>query len=242
MKFAIFSDIHGNYEALQAAWEAAQKSGVQGIYCLGDLVGYGPSAGECLSLIMKEGWPSVRGEFDELVLESPSFWAMKSVDVRESLKIAARELGEKERNYIENLPYVIREDSFSLVHGSLYQPRNFCSIQFPQDASLCFEQFQRSLCFFGHTHEGIVFFEDQKRIFSLHVKEIHLKEGWNILINPGSVGFPRDGDPRASFAMLDIVEKRVSIHRVEYDLDKTTEKIRKAGLPESLAERLKRGR
>jgi diadenosine tetraphosphatase ApaH/serine/threonine PP2A family protein phosphatase len=229
---AIISDIHGNLEALRAVLEDADRHGASELYCLGDLVGYGPNPRECVDLAMP--WKVVLlGNHDQATLFNPDgfgviaeraiFWT------RGQLENAAEDGQARERRweFLAGLPRSHREGDTLFVHGSARNPLN--EYVFPEDIYNQ-HKMERILalveryCFQGHTHIPGIFTEDFKFFSPEEVGGVYRLDGQKTLINVGSVGQPRDGDWRACYALLkgDII----CFRRVEYDIDATVQKIR----------------
>lgn len=243
MKYAILSDIHANLEALQAVLDAIKKLHVDKIICLGDLVGYNPNPVECIDLIRMENAESVLGNHDEIACELDEPWNFNSLALKAVLWTRSK-LGESEKAFLRNLPRKkYMEDSFLLIHGSVFSTDEYI---FTKDLAMENMMWMKKegirLAFFGHTHMRIAFiYEDGEFQISLR-EEIKLSPTGIYLINPGSVGQPRDLDPRASFLVYDHDEQVIRFHRVEYDIDRCYEKIIKEGLDRRLGLRLYEGR
>lgn len=245
MKVAIISDVHANYEALTEALNEIDNIDVDSFWILGDLVGYGPLPDECVDKLKKVAASAVAGNHDlgaiqELDIEN------FNVDGREAIVWQRRRIGQGNLNYLRSLPVRERPDGdILLVHGSPRQPSwEYVLTSWIADEN--FELFKERICFFGHTHLPVAYRkdgnEDCTAVIVEEGSEISLEEGgvrW--MINPGSIGQPRDGDPRAAFALYDTEKNAVRFIRVEYDIEVTQEIMRKFGLPPFLRERLSRG-
>jgi len=256
MKRAIVSDIHANLAAFQAVLQDIEKEGVEDIYCLGDIIGYGPDPRPCLDLAFK--FPlNLMGNHEEAVLFGAFGFnpkAKAAIDwTREQLN--ATEPMEKKRdlwNFLGGLARQHVEGDVLYVHGSPRDPtREYIFYQDWQDRKKMDEVFASppdiswKLCFTGHTHYPGIFTQDQPYRF-LDPKSVNhvLKwEGLNyrVIVNVGSVGQPRDGDRRASYVVLE--DGKVRFKRVEYDVRTTMERFRQCPeLPEYLARRLEEGK
>lgn len=249
MKRAILSDIHGNLEALHAVLDDARAQQVEEIYCLGDIVGYGPNPRECVDLVM--GFNRViLGNHDQGALydaegfssgaERAIFWTRQQLED----PTADPEQTAKRWTFLNELPRTLKEGDLLFVHGSARNPLN--EYVFPEDI-YNLRKLERifalvpHLCFQGHTHVPGVFTEDGR---FLSPDEIHgrfpLGAG-KALFNVGSVGQPRDGDPRSCYIIL--TDDAVEYRRVAYPFEKTMEKILKVPeLDPFLAQRLREGR
>ncbi len=232
---AILSDIHGNLEALTAVLDDAARRGVEHIYCLGDLVGYGPNPRECVELAMK--WNVVlQGQFDYEVLNDPPSLGPTAIIATKSLMWSRSQLTDPVPNeaasqerwaFLTNLPTIYSEDGILFVHGSPRNPRN--EYVYPDDPyikpkmKLIFEPV-KTYCFHGHTHVPGVMLEDCRFITPRETNDVFRLGDCKALINVGSVGQPRDGDRRACYAILD--NGTVQFLHVEYDVETTIKKIR----------------
>ena len=244
MKYAIFGDIHGNLEALEAVLADMEEQGVTHALCLGDLVGYGPNPAECVEVIRGLGCPVVRGNHDELVT-SAKIPGSFSEDARTSLRYAQQKLNPSQLNFLRRLPLVWMEDPLTLVHATLDGPDSWGYISTRLEAQTSFLYQKTPLCFVGHTHRPCAFAQEKEvRPLEFRMVDIHpdrTKVGRKFLFNAGSVGQPRDGDWRASYILYSLDNHLVDLRRINYDIEKASAKILKAGLPESLAKRLFRG-
>jgi len=240
VKIAIISDIHGNQEALDAVFEQVEAQDVDRILCLGDVVGYGPDPAACLQMVVERCEVIVAGNHEHAVLDLLDLDYFNPI-ARQATLWTRSQLDEDQLEILRNWPLVHQEEHFSLVHGSLDQPDLFDYIQTTWDAHLSFQQLQTPVCFIGHSHVPVTFLlSDVIRYNTDAVVQLH--EGLQGIVNVGSVGQPRDGNPAASFVIYQPEEGRVERFRVEYDIEKVQEKIRNSGLPEFLAERLEEGR
>lgn len=244
MKYGIFGDIHGNLEALEAVLADMEEQGVTHPLCVGDLVGYGANPAECLEVVRALGCPIVRGNHDELVTlgKTPGSF---SEAARVSLDFARRHLSPAQLNFLRRLPLVWMEDPLTLVHATLDGPESWGYITTRLEAQTCFLYQKTLLCFVGHTHRPCAFVQDREvRPLEFRQVDVHpdrTRGGKKYLFNVGSVGQPRDGDWRASYAIYSPQEQAVDLRRVNYNVEKSASKILKAGLPESLSKRLFKG-
>ena len=244
MKYGIFGDIHGNLEALEAVLADMEEQGVTHPLCLGDLVGYGANPAECVEVVRAMGCPIVRGNHDDLVPQGkiPSSF---SEPARQSLEYARRQMNPSQMNFLRRLPMLWMEDPITLVHATLDGPDSWGYISTRLEAQTCFFYQKTPLCFVGHTHRPCAFAQEKEvRPLEFRLVDVHpdrTRIGRKFLFNVGSVGQPRDGDWRASYAIFSPQEYKVDLRRVSYNLEKASSKILKAGLPESLAKRLLKG-
>jgi diadenosine tetraphosphatase ApaH/serine/threonine PP2A family protein phosphatase len=243
MQVLIVSDIHSNLVALETVFEDA-PSGLP-VWCLGDVVGYGPNPNECVELLRDLDAKCVVGNHD---------WAvMNKVDVQDFNPDAQRsvlwtqdELTPENMDYLENLPLSLVEGDFTLVHGSPREPV-WEYILYPPIARLNFAYFNTMACFVGHTHVPVVFRFESRNGERVCESEQFVEGGpqplggGRLIVNPGSVGQPRDGDARASYAILDTEEKTIEYRRIQYDIAKVQELMEEADLPQRNIMRLSYG-
>jgi predicted phosphodiesterase len=243
VRIAVIADIHANLEALESVIGRIAELTVDDIVCLGDIVGYNANPNECVDIIRREKIVSVLGNHDVSASgrEEPNgFNAL----ARSAVFWTREHLTRENRLFLLHLPPETRMGDFILVHGSIHDTNRYL---LSRDAAadnfhlLAGLPGDLKLCFFGHTHIGMTFIDLQGSISSDLSSELLLSSGMRYLINPGSVGQPRDGDPRASFLVYDSDDRTVRFFRVEYDIKRCQDKIVRAGLPPQLAWRLKHG-
>jgi putative phosphoesterase len=241
LRYAIISDLHANLEATECVLERIEELSVDATYCLGDVVGYNGSPNECCNLMRKLNIPTVLGNHDAVAcgLEEP--WGFNPVAL--SAALWTREsLSDENRKWLISLPDSRQIANMLLVHGSPFD-RDF--YMFTWDDVLPYvsylEESVCDVCFFGHTHSPGIFAGDGVYSIDEHA-HFALGNGKAFFINPGSVGQPRDGDPRASFGLYDSETKVYEHVRVEYPVEETAETVLSHGLPPFLAERLLLGR
>jgi predicted phosphodiesterase len=241
-RIGVLSDIHGNLPALEVVLAALAVEGVDRIVCCGDLVGYGPCPGGVIDRLREVGALCVQGNHDATTAEAfPLDWFNTAAGA--VIEWTRSVLSQGQIAYLKGLPQTHTEERFVLVHGSLRGPLwEYMRNAFVAGES--FPLFDRPLGLFGHSHIQGGFIQEGERVSSLDPTDgtIDLLPGARYLINPGSVGQPRDGDPRAAYAIVDLQEGRVRFKRVRYDVDLVTREIRRAGLPREFAERLAIGR
>lgn len=244
MKYGIFGDIHGNLEALEAVVADMEDQGVTHPLCLGDLVGYGANSSECLEVVRAMGCPIVRGNHDDLITFGKAT-ASFSEAANLSLQYARGQLNPAQLNFLRRLPLVWTDDPITLVHATLDGPESWGYISTRLEAQTSFLYQKTPICFVGHTHRPCAFAQEKEsRPLEFRHVDVHpdrTKIGRKFLFNVGSVGQPRDGDWRASYAIFCPRKYSVDLRRVTYDIDKAASKIIKAGLPESLSKRLFKG-
>jgi diadenosine tetraphosphatase ApaH/serine/threonine PP2A family protein phosphatase len=241
MRVLVISDIHANLPALEAVLEDARGKWDK-IWCLGDLVGYGPNPNECVALLHTHEHISLSGNHDWAALGK-----LDINDFNEEARKAARwtkdVMTAETREFLEALPPKRVIDEFTMAHGSPRHPIWEYIIDY-ETALENFAHFDTPYCLVGHTHIPILLAEKgslEIAVFNPSYNETIYLEDTRLIINPGSVGQPRDSDPRAAYAILDKEELTWEFYRVDYPIEKTQEQIRGAGLPESLAARLAYG-
>ena len=253
MRIAIIADIHSNLEALEAVLHHAEgEKALDQVWCLGDVVGYGPDPGACLALLRRYDPLCVPGNHDHAaigLLPTDDF----NRDAAAAAHWTASQLAPDERLYLENLPHVLEEGDFTLVHGTLRWPI-WEYLYSPESAVAHFQRQQTAFSLVGHTHVPMAVLEApsagrQDERSGEDCQMYHLEDGSTVklggqrlVINSGSVGQPRDGDPRTSYAVHDTAARTVTLHRLEYDFAATQKKMEAAGLPRWLIERLSVGR
>jgi predicted phosphodiesterase len=246
---AIISDIHSNLEALQAVLDDIAKQNVDEIYCLGDVVGYGPNPRECIDLVMKckvvlLGNHDQGAMFDPEGFNPPAqraiFWTRAQLEAA----VDNRQVRERRWEFLAERPRTFRENGFLFVHGSARNPLN--EYVFPEDIynqrkmERIFALVDR-YCFQGHTHVPGIFTEALEFHSPEEVDFVYELDGRKTLCNVGSVGQPRDGDWRACYIMLD--GDTIRYRRIEYDIDSTIQKIYNVpDLENFLGDRLRDGR
>ena len=246
-RIAIISDIHGNLEALEAVFKAIEADGVEYVVHLGDLVGYNANPRECLQLLQQKHVISILGNHDYGVLE-PDAAENFNVLAFQALTYSMRQLSEQDRRFLLNMPRTeVLWDRFLLCHGTPENLETYILNIF--QAKRIFNLLDRyysgvRVCFFGHTHIQHVWASDPRgKVFfpassedSLELEAEHL-----YLVNPGSVGQPRQKDNRARYLLFDTDRELLTFRAVGYDIQKAQAKIRKAKLPDYLALRLQDG-
>ena len=239
MKIGIISDIHGNLEALNSALN--ELNDMDKLICLGDIVGYGPNPEECIQIIREKADVVIAGNHDwgavgktdignfNPVAHKAILWTMEHISI-------------SSREYLANLPLMHTEENFTFVHGCFSIPENWYYILGPGDAEKEFLYLKTSVGFIGHSHVPGIFVKSTGKVHILFSSKIAVDNKSQYIINCGSVGQPRDGNPDASLCILDTEKNEIRIIRVPYDVQKTYRKIVTSGLPEVLGERLILGR
>jgi len=238
--YLILSDIHGNWEALEAVLADAQGR-YDRLLCLGDLVGYGADPNAVTAWARDHVTVIIRGNHDK-ACTGTDLLDNYTVLARASADWTRKELNPANRDYLERLPRgPFRYEGLDLVHGSPADEDEYL-LSF-SDVSMARESISAAVTFFGHTHLQGGFVVGRTTIHRIAPQgTVEAEPDYHFLINPGSVGQPRDGDWRAAYALYSPVGRAVEYCRVAYDVDRAAAKIRAAGLPEFLAARLYEGR
>ncbi len=241
-RVGLVSDIHGNLPALDAVIAALRREKVDRIVSCGDLVGYGPWPREVISRIQGLGVTGVQGNHDAAAcgaLPADHFTAA----ARRAIDWIRTRLDRDELGYLAGLPQTRTVEGMSVVHGSLRGPL-WEYILDPWTAGESFRLLETQIGLFGHSHIQGGFIDGGGGVEPIDPRrgEVDLLPGVRYLINPGSVGQPRDGDPRAAYAIIDLDEEMIIYRRVPYDISATQREIRRVGLPRELADRLSLGR
>lgn len=241
MRYLIISDLHANLAALESV--LADAGQFDAIWCLGDIVGYGPDPNECVELLRQHELVCLAGNHDWAALNKLNL-ATFNTDARAAATWTQRMLTDEVHDYLDALPSLVEEGEFTLAHGSPRQPV-WEYILDPLVASINFMHFSTQYCLVGHTHTAVVYQQntngDGCRVhFPQYDRPIPLDKT-RLIINPGSVGQPRDADPRAAYAILDADAMMWEHRRVAYPIEETQNRMRQHGLPHRLVTRLQYG-
>jgi diadenosine tetraphosphatase ApaH/serine/threonine PP2A family protein phosphatase len=243
MRCAILADIHSNLAALTAVLDdIASKGKVDEVWCLGDIVGYGPDPGECIKLLRKLKAVCVAGNHDLGAIGKIELSYFNPV-AAEACEWTAEQLNAADALYLDELPKTIVKGDFLLVHGSP-SSHLFEYVISTSSAAKNFSFFSTPYCLVGHTHVPLAFREEKGKVTTIALSPgigLILSEP-RMIINPGAVGQPRDGDPRASYAIYDSEGSMFRLYRVPYDIRATQDKMMQAGLPPPLIMRLEEGK
>lgn len=240
MKIGILGDIHGNLSALQAAVSAMDRKGIDQVLSVGDVVGYGAAPRECIEVLRSIEARVVQGNHDAAVVGALELMYFNNY-AREAVLWTRTVLSGKEFDWLETLPLKLDLAECSVAHGTYAHPEQFDYVQSTSDADPSLDALPTAVCFVGHTHVPLTLLrlrEDPHRTAYTVDDVVDLSEAHRALVNVGSVGQPRDEDPRAAYAVYDSDDESVAIHRVTYDIEREAARIRAAGLPGVLADRL----
>ncbi len=246
MRLAVISDIHSNYESLERVFARIDQDGVDAVLNLGDIVGYNASPNECLELLQSRVVWSLAGNHDLalLELERAEFF---NIIAYQAIIYARRQVKAKHLPFLQSLPLLWEGEGFLACHGTPTSVDSYVTYHF--QGKRVFNYLRRHsavrLCFFGHTHKRALWCRDVRgkvALLDITSEKINLTPENLYLINPGSVGQPRDGNPEASYAIFDFRDFSVEFKNVPYDIESAQRRILEAGLPEFLAERLAQGK
>lgn len=233
MRIAILSDIHSNLEALTCALDNIERAGVDAIYCLGDIVGYNADPAACVDLVREHCAGAVRGNHDAAVATADTLDALPP-DGQAAARHNRACLSDEQLTYLAELPLTLSVDNCTFVHATPDAPTAWTRLTTYPAAQEQFAHFDTDVCFVGHTHVPAVM-ADTLGVFQV-------RPGHRFLINVGSVGQPRDQNPKLSLGLFDTDTYQYHNPRLSYDIDRTAQKIRDAeALPNRLASRLYQG-
>jgi diadenosine tetraphosphatase ApaH/serine/threonine PP2A family protein phosphatase len=247
MRYLVISDIHGNLEAFDTVIAEARQIGYDKVLLLGDLVGYGADPNAiCERVRGLKPDALIRGNHDKVGSGLESAEGFNAV-ARNAIRWTYETLSSENREWLAGLPAgpMIVDDTIEICHGTPFDEDAYVFDDL--DALRAMHAARRPLCLFGHTHVQVGHYLSRDQ-FGLATADDHrplgipMEDGNRYLVNPGSVGQPRDGDPRAGFGIVDIDAREMTIHRVEYPISKAQARILEEGLPDVLAQRLALGR
>lgn len=229
MKYAIISDIHSNLEALQKALSIIDGKKVDEIICLGDIVGYGAEPNACVDLVRSRCASVVLGNHDAAALNTALAYDFNAI-ARRAVYWTSEQLTAENMEYLASLPMTFVKENALFVHSSPDSPEAWDYIVDPDEASHALRSLKEQICFIGHTHVP--------GIYSVRGRAKFITRDEKYIVNVGSIGQPRDGNPMLSFGIFDSTAWEFEIVRSEYDIQKAAEKIYAAKLPEELGNRL----
>jgi len=242
LRIAIISDIHANLPALQAVFSQIDREKIDKTICLGDVVGYGPNPNDCMDLVRERCEVILMGNHDYACIYKPEMFFFNHF-ARQAIEYTLTIIKEKHLEFINGLPFRHSEDDLLFVHANPLRPEGWEYILSIDEAIYYFPKFSEQICFIGHSHLPTIFIKREKSGFSLlEQREISLENNCRYIINVGSVGQPRDGNPAASFGIVDLKKRDFEIVRVAYDIEETIARMEEAGLPAFLAQRLRTGK
>jgi diadenosine tetraphosphatase ApaH/serine/threonine PP2A family protein phosphatase len=241
VRYAVLGDVHSNLEALDAVLEGLEKEAYGAVLCTGDLVGYGAAPRECIE--------KVRGLAPRILVAGNHDWAAAgrlgleyfNHYAQEAILWTRKALSRRDLEFLGSNEVLEVDGEVTVSHGTIHDPEMFDYLQTPYDAHLSFASLTTRFAFVGHSHIPVTF-KSGPTITYWVGNEIDLSDARQALVNVGSVGQPRDEDPRAAFGIFDSETCRLEIHRVPYDVEAAAARIRRANLPDFLGERLRIGR
>jgi predicted phosphodiesterase len=240
MKYAIIADIHANLEAFQVVLQDIEKQKCTHIACLGDVVGYNANPKECLDTVRALNMPCVKGNHDEFCSSDTPMEGF-SPNAAEAGNWTRGKLTEEDRQWLRELKFLRLVSNFTIVHATLDGPQRWGYVFDKLAAAASFTYQNTPVCFFGHTHVPVAFIRDSVVRGGTYSK-FRVEPGRKYFVNVGAVGQPRDGNPKAAYVIYDMDEGSIELRRLEYDIASAQKKIREAGLPERLADRLAMGK
>lgn len=242
MRYAVISDIHSNLEAFQAVIECLAREKIDKYLCLGDVIGYGADPHACLRLLQ-----SLKP--DVLIAGNHEWAVLDLIDIEDFSELAKEAvvwtksvLTEAEIEYLKSFRLIYESEKFILVHGTLDEPGKFYYILSDYDAYNTMKLMKAPVCFAGHSHVSGIFYSDNGSIKYTRTSKVRIDYTRKYVINPGSVGQPRDSDPNAACAIYDDRASTIEIKRIPYDISTAQKKILEEGLPRMFASRLAEGR
>ncbi len=240
MKYAVIADIHSNLEALEVVLADSKEQKCTHYCCIGDVVGYGANPRECLEIVRSMGMPCVKGNHDEYCSMDDTLEGFNP-HAAEAVQWTRQQLSVEDRQWLRDLRYVRLVASFSMVHATLDVPQRWGYVFDKLAAAASFTYQNTSVCFFGHTHVPVAFIRDSMVRGGTYSK-FKVEAGRKYFVNVGSVGQPRDLNPKAAYVVYDLDEGTIELRRLDYDIAKAQKKILDAGLPPRLADRLSHGK
>src|ERR1700690_1897885 len=246
MKFAIIADIHANLEAFQTVLADIKEQRCTHYACVGDVVGYGANPKECLKIVRDLGMPCVKGNHDEYCSVEEDLDGFNP-HAAEAVNWTRKQLSTEERQWLRDLKYFRMVTSFSMVHATLDGPERWGYVFNKLDAAASFPYQNTAVCFFGHTHVPLAFIREptasgQPIIKGGTYSKFKVDAAKKYFVNVGSVGQPRDNNPKSAYVVYDMDEGTIELRRLDYDIATAQKKILDAGLPPRLAERLAYGK
>lgn len=240
MRYAILSDVHANLDALEAVLEDLDKKNIDTIFFLGDAVGYGPNPNECIESLVRGCKILLAGNHDWGVLGLTDVTYF-NLYARAAIEWTKKVITEGNKKIISSFPVEEEKDGdLLLVHSTPKEPKEWNYLLTLWDAEMNFNYFENKLCFLGHSHQPFIIERLPSGELVTYKKSAPIGKMERYIVNVGSVGQPRDGDPRACYALVN--DEHMEIVRVSYDIEAVQEKMRKEGLPLILIERLSIGR
>jgi predicted phosphodiesterase len=240
MKYAIIADIHANLEAFQTVLQDTKEQQVTHYACLGDVVGYNANPKECLDIVRDMNIPCVKGNHDEYCSSSIPLEGFNP-NAAAAVRWTREHLTDKDREWLSDLKYTKMVANFTLVHATLDAPQRWGYVFDKLAAAASFPYQNTQICFFGHTHVPVAFMRDTVVRGGTYSK-FKIDPSKKYFINVGAVGQPRDNNPKAAYVIYDMDAGTIELRRLDYDIPAAQKKIRAAGLPDRIADRLAYGK
>jgi len=247
MKYGIYADIHGNFDAAEVVLDYFKKENLDSLICAGDIVGYAAEPNKCVELVKDSESTIIAGNHDWASVELMDINYFNPY-AKDAIIWTSEKLTGSNKNFLSNLELIFQNNAITMVHGSLNNPSKFNYIFDSTDAVETFKILDTPICFVAHTHVPVFFLQKEKSGEYLEMKtisedffELELESKYKYVFNVGSVGQPRDGNPKACCVIYDSEKKTICYKRIEYNVDRVQEKILKTELPDILAYRLKEG-
>lgn len=238
----IISDIHGNYEALKVCLDDIDQSPDGRIICLGDIVGYGAQPNECVDTIRERAELTVMGNHDASAIDDKSLEYFNQY-AKEAMLWTRKTLRPENLDYLRSLPMTRTLDNMYLVHATPHNPEEWNYIFYLSDAELNFKAFEQQVCFVGHSHQPVILEQDaHSKIYINREGSTVIQDDGKYIINAGSVGQPRDLDPKLCYCIYNHETGEITLKRLDYPVEKAQGHMREAGLHPFLIERLSLGR
>jgi predicted phosphodiesterase len=244
VKYLIFSDIHGNLEALKIVLEQIDFYLPDKVICLGDIVGYGPNPNECVSQVYDRAHITIMGNHDHAVLGLTDISYFNQY-AKLAVLWTRQVLKEENVGLLRQAPLNVIDGHILFVHSTPLHPERWDYIFNPLEGQYYLQHLDSQICFIGHSHQPLFFKKDadEQIIFDRKFSfSLPIEEGCQYIVNVGSVGQPRDGNPDTSFALYDTETQTVQVKRLPYDIELTQKKMQDIGLPAFLIDRLAYGR
>ena len=240
MRYGIISDIHGNLEALETVQKALSGEKVDKVLCVGDMVGYGADPAECIKQTKALSEVIVCGNHDAATAGVKSM-AFFNEAARNAVIWTQKNLSDKDKDFLKSLDLVYKNEHLTLVHGTLQEPGEFHYMFDKGVADATFKLMETPVTFVGPSHVPGIFSKKKGSLNYFYKEKVKLSRGESLIINVGSVGQPRDGDPRLCYSVYDTSKNLIELKRLSYDIKKAQRKILDARIPTFLAYRLSEG-
>lgn len=244
MKYFLFSDIHGNLEALSVVLAQIKEVAPDKIICLGDVVGYGPNPNECVQLVHEHAEITIMGNHDHAVLGQTDITYFNQY-AKMAVQWTQGAITDANLAILREYPFSRSTGDILFVHSTPVNPERWDYIFNPLEGRYYLQHLREQICFIGHSHQPVFFEQNERGDVAYDRKpelSVTVREGCKYIVNVGSVGQPRDGNPNTSFAVYDTEQQTIQVRRLPYDIEATQRKMMEAKLPQFLVERLAHGR